>query len=394
MARKPELAELTTRLAMQALGSEGRYKKIFVVGGIGVVVLGVGIFIAAKTVDTREAAAREETFGSLSVCLLGTGVLQQGETPSTRVATVKLGVVGVPLDKRAKAGESPWPASCATHAYALKEHAGDTPLGAAAEALAKVLKADVSATADVSKEVDALWAEANNTKLKATPPMTAVVGPKPAAVLFTQEQFKTLPKVLSGSFSVANVRESGAHLGKLHFLIDQKDTPDGPVVCTASATESAIKCQKVPEAVSTLSPGLRLIGSTEEGARPFFFAGDRGQLGIFPPDGRHAIAATVAYGASARGDGSNRVRDAEGRRQGHPRGAPAGGRSDDGAVGAARHGVRLAGAGGAGVRLAGAPERGQAERAVPPLRAEAGGPAGVARGRRGRDRRAGARGQG
>lgn len=56
--------------------------------------------------------------------------------------------------------------------------------------------------------------------------------------------------------------------------------------------------------MATLSPGLGLVGSTEDAARPFFFTGDRGQLGIFPPDGKRAIAAAVAYGASARGDGS------------------------------------------------------------------------------------------
>ncbi|APR75407.1 Hypothetical protein A7982_00753 [Minicystis rosea] len=304
MARKPELAELTTRLAMQALGSEGRHKRILVFGGIGVVVLGVGVFIAAKTIDTRDAAAREETFGALSTCLLGADALKPDETPSARVANVKLGVVGIPAEKRTKAGESPWPVNCATHAYSLKEHAGDTPLAAAAEALAKALKADVSASADLHNEIDHLFTEATTAKLKATPPPNAVAGPKPAAVLFTHEQFKGLPKVLSGGFSVANIRESGAHLNKLHFLVDQKDSPEGPVVCTVNAADPTIKCQKVPEAVATLSPGLRLVGSTEDGARPFFFAGDRGQLGIFPSDGRHAIAATVAYGAAARSDGS------------------------------------------------------------------------------------------
>lgn len=310
MARKPELAELTTRLAMQALGSEGRYKRILVFGGVGVVVLGAGIFAIAKTVDSREATAREETFGALSTCLLGTDALKPGETPASRVANIKLGWVGVPIEKRGKAGELAWPASCATHAYALKEHAGDTPLGAAAEALAKALKADVTATADLKGDVDHLFAEANNAKLKPAPAAgasgtpAAGAAPKAAAPLFSQEQFKSLPKVLSGGFSIANVREGGSPGNKLHFLIDQKDMPEGPVVCTVGASDATLKCMKLPDAVATLSPGLRLLGSTEDAARPFYFAGDRGQLGIFPPDGKHAVAAAVTLGAAARGDGS------------------------------------------------------------------------------------------
>jgi len=38
MARKPEVAELPTRLLMQTLGSERRYKRIVIIGGIAAVV--------------------------------------------------------------------------------------------------------------------------------------------------------------------------------------------------------------------------------------------------------------------------------------------------------------------------------------------------------------------
>jgi hypothetical protein len=304
MARKPELAELTTRLALQALGSEGRHKRIFVFGGIGLVVLGAGVFVTARTLDGREATAREETYGALTTCLLGADALKEGETPAARVANIKLGVVGIPIEKRAKAGETAWPASCATHAYALKEHAGDTPLGAAAEALAKALKADVTAVNDLRTEIEHVWAEAGTVKLKGTPPPGAVPGPKAAVPLYSGEQFKALPKVLSGSFSLGNVREGGAPGGKVYFVIDQKDTPEGPAMCTVSGADATARCMKLPEAVATMSPGLRLIGSTEDAARPFYFAGDRGQLGIFPSDGKHAVAASVTYGAHARADGS------------------------------------------------------------------------------------------
>ena len=304
MARKPEIAELPTRLLMQTLGSERRYKRIVVFGGIGVVVLGGAIYGIARTVDARDTAAREEAYGALGSCLIGADPLPDGETPSARVANIKLGIVGVPTEKRAKIGELPWPASCSTQAYALAEHASGTPLGAAAEALAKALRADSAATADLHAEIEKVWAEAATAKVKGTVAPGAPVAPKPVVPLFTAEQFRALPKFLSGTFSLPNVREESAPGNTLYFLVDQKDTAEGPVLCTANATDAAVKCMKLPEAVATLSPGLRLIGTTEAMGRPFYYAGDRGQLGIFPPDGKHAIAAATTYGASAHADGS------------------------------------------------------------------------------------------
>src|SRR5579871_3357488 len=90
MARKPEIAELPTRLLMQTLGSERRYKRIVVFGGIGVVILGGVIYGIARTVDARETAAREAAFGALGSCLIGEAPLKDGEAPSARVAEIKL----------------------------------------------------------------------------------------------------------------------------------------------------------------------------------------------------------------------------------------------------------------------------------------------------------------
>lgn len=170
MARKPEIAELPTRLLLQTLGSERRYKRIVVFGGIGVVILGGAIYGIARAVDARDTAAREAAFGALSSCLVGADPLHEGEAPSARVANIKLGVVGIPLDKRgAKAGDLTWPASCSTQAYGLSEHAAGTPLGTTAEVLAKALRADSAATADLHAEIDKVWAEAATAKVKGTP---------------------------------------------------------------------------------------------------------------------------------------------------------------------------------------------------------------------------------
>lgn len=89
----------------------------------------------------------------------------------------------------------------------IKEHSGDTPLGAAAEALGKALRADLNATADLRAEIDSVWAEAKNAKVTPAPPAGAKPGPTAAVPLFSAPQLRALPKVLSGGFSLGNLRE-------------------------------------------------------------------------------------------------------------------------------------------------------------------------------------------
>jgi hypothetical protein len=305
MARKkPEIADMSTRLLLVELGSEKRWKRLAVIGALGVGVLGGAVVGVMRVIDSRDVAAREGAWNGLSACLLGEP-LKDGEAPEARLQAIQIGFVGVPMDRRAKQPSDPtWPSICAPYAFTLEEHAGSPALGEAAKALAVAMKADANATADLRPLVEKVWAEAATAKLKAAPDATAPTAPKPAPLLFTAEAFKALPKFLSGTFSFGNVREAPAYGTKLYFLVDQKEMPEGPVLCTAASNEATIHCQRVPPAVATLSPGLRLLGTTDEGARPFYFAGDRGQLGIFPPEGKAAIDATVTYGASAHADGS------------------------------------------------------------------------------------------
>ena len=305
MARKkPEGAELSTRLLLVELGSDKRWKRLAVIGALGGGALGGLAFGVMRVMDSRDLAARDAAWSRLDTCLLG-DPLAPGETPVSRLSNVQLAILGVPMEKRVKPGSDvAWPAICAPHAFALQEHADRTPLGDAAKALAIALKSDVAATADLRAQVAPLYREAAALKLEARPAPDAVPAPRPAAPLFASEAFRALPKLLSGSFSLSSVRDVPSSGQKIHFLIDQHDMPEGPVLCTATATDPSVRCLKVPAAVATLSPGLRLLGTTAEGARPFYFAGDRGQLGVFPPEGKAAIDAAVTLGASARADGS------------------------------------------------------------------------------------------
>jgi hypothetical protein len=123
--------------------------------------------------------------------------------------------------------------------------------------------------------------------------------------VFDGAAFAALPKLLSGNFTLASVfADASNEGGKLYLLVDAKDAASGPALCTATGAEAQMQCMKVPAAAAALSPGLRLVGTTDAKARPFYFAGDHGSLGIFPPDGKDKVGAVKTLGAIARADGS------------------------------------------------------------------------------------------
>ncbi|MFO0757109.1 MAG: hypothetical protein U0359_11505 [Byssovorax sp.] len=302
--RKPEIAEMSTKLLLVELGSNKRMKRIFLFGGIGIVVLAGAAVAVIKTIDAQSAAARDAAYSSLSACLLGEP-LKQDETVESRLLGVQLAVLGIAKDRRAKPGELSWPASCSVPAATLGEHAGDAALAESAVELSKALRADSAGIGDHRALVAKVWKDAAAQKLVVGPaPAGVTAAPKPATPVFAGEAFRGLPHLQSGSYTLANVHGQPFAGNKVHFVIDRKESAEGPLLCTATATEPSMHCMRVPPAVATLSPGLGLVGTTDDGARPFFFAGDRGQMGIFPPDGKAAVAGTIAYGASARNDGS------------------------------------------------------------------------------------------
>lgn len=307
MRKKPEIADLSTRLLVVALGSDRRWKRVITVGAIAAAFLGAAVYGVVQVSASSDHDALQGAFSNASTCLLG-DALKDGETAGSRVLEVQLTAVGIPRDRRAKANEAAWPASCAPYAFEIASHAtsaaqGGEALATSAGALAKMLKEDTGATSDFRAEADQLWKDAKAAGLVAGAPAGATA-PFRKSPLFASERYKALPRFLNGTFGLSSVHESPYSERKIHFVVDQKDAAAGPAICTATETGPTVSCMKVPPAVAQLSPGLSLVGTSDDRARPFYFAGDRGQLGIFPPDGDHAVEAAVAYGASARDDGA------------------------------------------------------------------------------------------
>lgn len=308
MGKKTEMLQLPTRMLAVELGSQKRWRKVALFGGIGAVVVAGLSYAVVRAADTKSAAALDAAWTDLNACLLG-APLKEGETPAARASAVQLAVVGMPKDRRGKPGEAPWPSSCAPAAFTVAENAGAAEQGdalkASADALAKALKEDANATADLGPLVDDLWAAAKKSGLKLGAAGKGPVAPPPAAVVFPREAFAAIPRFLSGNFLLSDVREQASSAPpRVRFLVDSKDAAGGPALCTAAQGDATIRCVKVPAEPAKMSPGLSLLGSTEDRAQPFYFAGDRGQLGIFPPSGDKIVAAAVSPGAVSRADGT------------------------------------------------------------------------------------------
>lgn len=296
----------STAFFMAHLNSPGRKKKIFAIAGAGVVALAVTGVLVVRALDSKEKSAVEKGWTDLQACLLGEP-LKERETVTERIRNIQLSVVGTPIERRAKPGQQGWPLRCAPLSHELSEHAkavgGEyAPIQTTAEALSKALLADASAAAGFSEQAEKLWADGAKAKLKAGAiPAGAAAAPKPAAAM-GYEAFVALPKFLSGGFSVLNVRPA-APGSQAAFVIDQQDLTEGPQVCSAGPTGN-VKCSKAPAAAVKLSPGLRLSGHVEDGARPFLFAGDHGQSGILRADNGETTTSAYVLGAYSRKDGS------------------------------------------------------------------------------------------
>ncbi|MEZ4312934.1 MAG: hypothetical protein R3F14_33345 [Polyangiaceae bacterium] len=308
MGKKTEMLQLPTRMLAVELGSQKRWRKVALFGGIGAVVVGGLVFAVVRAADSQSAEALSGAWTDLNGCLLG-APLKEGETAAGRVSAVQLAVVGMPKDRRGKPGEAPWPSSCAAAAFSVVENAGAAEKGdalkASGEALAKALKEDANATSDLAPLVEKVWADAAKSGLKMGGAAKGPAAPAPASVALSREAFAAIPKFLSGNFLLSDVREQGSSAPpKVRFLIDSKDAAGGPALCTAAPGDTTVRCVKVPAEAAKMSPGLSLVGTTEDRAQPFYFAGDRGQLGIFPPNGDKIIGAGVSLGAVSRADGS------------------------------------------------------------------------------------------
>ena len=304
--RPSKIVELPTRLLVQALGSEKRYKNVAIIGGIVVVVLGVGAYLTINALETKSAEAAAAELGALQSCLLG-DPLAADEKPSTRLRKVQLAALSIPSDKRAKPNELPWPSNCATYALALSERNGGAAsagLGTTLATLGKTLKDDAWGI-KLPELVDGAFTELNAKGFKPIAVTNVPVAPKALAPVFDTAKFAALPKALSGKFSLSAIKPESSPKGVLRFVLDAKDH-DGTLLCTATGGSSpGVKCAPVPPAVANLAPGVGLGGTAETGMVPVFSAGVGDNAAVFM--GENKVASGLFLGAHVRTGGTAAV---------------------------------------------------------------------------------------
>jgi len=289
---------------------ERKRRRLRLVLGLGMlVVLGAGAYGILAYNDARARERVNAAYGSLVRCIVGEP-LEPGERASVRFRATQLTAMAVPIAQRAKPGELPWPQTCAPHAHRLTEALRDAgratkdekALTAASERLAKLLQEDKSISADLTEAIELVWADAQSEQVQARSAFDVPLPPAPARP-FNADRLKAFAPLSPKSFSLSTVHEEPAFGPTLRFVIDQKEIPNGPALCTSAHGTQAVKCQKLPPPIAALSPGLRLWGTGEDPSPPYVFAGDRGSAGILRSDSGERIDAAMTYGASLRKDG-------------------------------------------------------------------------------------------
>jgi hypothetical protein len=277
-------------------------------GGALLLAAAGGVLSWRADVDAREREA--VAWGNLTRCLIGVEALPEGGKPSLRARKIQLRAVAEPYENRPASEGEAWPTRCAPPALALQEVFKDTgrlgrdgeALAKGAEALGKKLKENNKPSIDVFEALDRLWAEAKTIGL--TPRAAGDVKAPPAPVeALTLDALEAVPPLAKKAFALDTIFAERVPAGVLRLLATSKDLPDAPLLCTFAEGGQSARCEKPPAPVLAASKDLRLLGSTEDAARPLFFADKRGDGGIFRGDTGEKLLALFSVGGFARADG-------------------------------------------------------------------------------------------
>ncbi|MBI5536239.1 MAG: hypothetical protein HY898_26190 [Deltaproteobacteria bacterium] len=306
MQTDPDKEPLST--SMGADRKQRTLKLALVAGGV-VVIAAAGFFVLSNSLDRKAQQKINSEWSRLSRCMIGTEPLAAGDNASVRFRNLQLTAMVLPAEKRAEAGGVPWPARCATHAHAVAEAWKDAgrsgkdakDLAATAEELAKLLKSGDAnpVVVDLSDPVARLWEQADKEHL-AVQEMADVPAPLAAARPMTSDSLKPDEALSKTFFGFKNLFEEPNAGDALRFIVEDKSLGDSPFVCTFTDKKAA--CRKLPASLKSLS-GLRLLATTDDGAEPLVFAGNRGSEGVFRSDTAASIDKMYSYGGHVAADG-------------------------------------------------------------------------------------------
>lgn len=282
----------------------GRAIAVFAVS-VGLLAAGGAALAWRADVDARgrEAAA----WGKLSRCLIGDAA---GGAPSVVARRIQLRAVAEPHENRPASEGDAWPSRCASPAFALQETLKDTgrldedgaELGKAAEALGKKLKEDTKPSVNIFEMIDRLWEQAGRLGIHAGPAGDVSAPPAPVEAL-NLDALEGVAPIAKKAFALDTVFSERVPGGALRLIATSKDLPDGPLLCEFPEGAASGHVSELPAPVLAVSKDIRLLGSTEDDARPLLFADKRGDGGIFRSDSGEKLTAIFSYGGFTRRDG-------------------------------------------------------------------------------------------
>ncbi len=227
--------------------SKKRYRWVYAAAAL-VLVLGVVVWYALRSIEREQQRKLAVSWSELSACLLG-GELPSGTTPAVRVRNTQLAVMGVPLDKRPKDGDYPWPDSCAKYGHAvfetLRDRGKTDGLAESAEKLAKELKDEKNDQIDLSPAIERAWADAAAFGLSAEAAPEVAAPPKAVSPLVL-EGLPAAARLPGKTFALVNVHVQTFLHPRTWFLVEQADAGEPPVLCRAAARgrSRAASCRK------------------------------------------------------------------------------------------------------------------------------------------------------
>ena len=285
---------------------QSKKRKLMAIVGLSVALLaGVGVTLAVVRASAENEAKRKDAWNQASSCVVGEPVEGPDEA-SSAFRNGQLYAMGFPPEKRSEPGQKAWPERCASPLHGLAEVLeGDddaSALAASATKLADALEQPDSHSKGAWELVRRVWEDARALGLQASP----VEGPKPPGMAspLTQDSLPESAKFLPKMVSLDALKTESTPSGRMMFLVDAKDQPNLPALCTVQADKKQIVCKVLPENLKRVCPGLALFGTSEESVAPFVFAGDRGKAGIYRSTDGTQVAQGLSYGASALADGS------------------------------------------------------------------------------------------
>ncbi len=275
-------------------------RRRLVVVAVVLVVLGASAAGALAVLQSRAKKAVKVAYGRFASCTVGEP-LAASEKASMRVRNAQLVAMATPKEQRmSDVGKEAWPTRCAplTQAFAaaVRDNDGSAELVAATEKLGKALATDTAFSTNLGPLVDDVFAKAKSASLDAERE-PSVQAPPASPKAQTLSMLPQEARLVSPQTTLAGVHMSPFTETTVRLLIDEKDSPVGPVACALAPGDKEIACAKIPAPAAQASPALRMWGTTNDKAHVLAFAGDRGKSGIFDATTGARIVEKLEYGA-------------------------------------------------------------------------------------------------